>query len=185
MTTTLKPYLALDLETTGLNTHCSHILQIAAVWDDGVSPVDKLQHMSAYIKNETIAYAELGALAINADLFKKVAKGEVESMSLDAALYRLCGFVIANAGNNKVVAAGANVGKFDLQLLETWADKGLMDRFHHRTFEVGSLYATEFGRPASLTEINKITGRGEVKHDALSDAFDIVHAIRHKFGVTR
>jgi len=36
----------------------------------------------------------------------------------------------------------------------------------------------------SLSKINELTGRKEVSHNALDDAFDVVYAVRHKLGVS-
>jgi hypothetical protein len=53
---------------------------------------------------------------------------------------------------------------------------------HYKTLDVGSLYFDVFGDNASLSKINELTGRKEVSHNALDDAYDVVYAVRHKLG---
>ncbi len=52
----------------------------------------------------------------------------------------------------------------------------------HRAIDVGSLYLSDFGYVPSVSEINKLLDRSPVSHNALEDAWDVVYAIRNKFG---
>ena len=78
----------------------------------------------------------------------------------------------------KLSVAGKNVAGFDLPILKM---NGFdTSQFNHRCIDPGSLYFTEFGYVPNLGQINELTGRHAVMHDALVDAMDVVVAIRHK-----
>ena len=49
------PYLALDLETTGLDRQQSHVLQLAAIYDDGRNLGD-LPTFDVVIKYPTVPF---------------------------------------------------------------------------------------------------------------------------------
>jgi oligoribonuclease (3'-5' exoribonuclease) len=46
----LRPYISIDLETTGLDVEKVQILQIGWVIDDGVSPINSLEKGSILIQ---------------------------------------------------------------------------------------------------------------------------------------
>lgn len=198
----IRPYVSLDLETTGLDLQRSQILQIGAVFDDGKSPIEKLQTFNILIENDLITYGEPYAIGMNSWIFKELhdknSKFEKQSLSialqklwllLSEAAERAYEWDVAN-GKDKprknVQIAGKNVGSFDIPILNNQAatvdQAGVLAPADHRTIDVGSMYFDEFGRNAGLNSINKLTGRDGVSHDALQDAFDVVTAIRHKLG---
>lgn len=198
----IRPYVSLDLETTGLDLQKSQILQIGAVFDDGKSPIDKLQTLNILVDNETITYGESYAMGMNAwifkELFDKNSKFEKQSLTialqklwllLSEAAERAYEWDVANGKQSprkNIQIAGKNVGSFDLAILAnqgaTVDQAGVTAPADHRTIDVGSMYFEDFGRNAGLNSINKLTGRDGVSHDALQDAFDVVTAIRHKLG---
>jgi len=47
--TKLKPYISLDIETTGPDVNTASVLQVAAVYDDAVSSIDKLEKFDILI----------------------------------------------------------------------------------------------------------------------------------------
>jgi len=67
-----RPYIALDIETTGLNTRKAQVLQVAAVLDDGVSPIEELDRINYVIKQDEINYGEPYALGMNAWIFQMI-----------------------------------------------------------------------------------------------------------------
>lgn len=74
-------------------------------------------------------------------------------------------------------AYSAQVGHEWGKVSQNW----FRDLISHRSLDVGSIWAPILGRNASLKEINKLTGRPEVTHDALIDAIDNVYALREAF----
>lgn len=198
----IRPYVALDLETTGLDTEKSQILQIGAVLDDGKSPIDQLERINILVENDPILYGEPYAMGLNAwilkELFSKESKFErtnpPTALKALKAMFDKAAFmgeeydlaIGKDRPSRKAQVAGKNVGTFDLPIVRNqgfFLGLGdLLENLDHRHIDVGSMYYDEFGRNAGLNSINKLTGRTEVAHDALEDALDVVHAIRYKSG---
>lgn len=190
----MESYISIDIETTGLDLVKSKVLQIAAVYDDGKTPLFNLPFLNIFIDNgDFIDYAELGALAMHEKtrIFSKIAKAKKDNAtrSIQSALYDLLEFIRKHKSHKNIVIAGKNVGTFDIPLLKNKMDnsgKREWDQLvHYAVLDVGSLYFSDFGRIASLSDVLKNIGanRIEVTHDALDDALDVVRAVRHKISV--
>lgn len=199
----IRPYISLDIETTGLNKNVQ-ILELAAVLDDGVSPVEELKKIDYIIKEELYAMCEPYALGMNAWIFEEIKASmdrketKIPVVKFNVAMQALSEMIAecsklalefdSNNGeerpNKRIQLAGKNVGSFDRIVIDRECENKsftLPNLLQHRTVDVGSLYYTDFGYNASLSDINKITGRKEVSHYALDDALDVVTAIRYKF----
>ena len=198
MAKVLLPYISIDLETTGLDLERSQILQIAAVYDDGKSPIAELPRFNVFI-NEPITYAELGALVLHAKsgLFSRIqeANKKGESKKLSQGIDDFLKFLDDHrnpregGGKYKVNLAGKNAGTYDIPILKNWMNyaQGLYfkDLIYCSIIDAGSIYFRDFGRIPSLGEILKHiqAAKTEVTHDAMEDALDVVIAIRHRFGI--
>ena len=192
-----RTYVSIDIETTGIAEE-SYILQIAAVADDLKSPISNLKTLDMPIKYNKITYAEPYALGMNATLLANMMQKDFKTFEPERALDCLVCFLeevqtsigLDKRGNkSKVILAGKNVASFDIPKLRTMIAKyspELMSRFdsvvHYKTLDVGSLYFDIFKYNPSLSEINKLTGRNQVSHNALDDALDVVYAVRYKLG---
>lgn len=181
------PYLAIDLETTGLDPTEDLILQIGAIYDDGVSPVSELKRFSVnvtYKRYHGTAYA----LAMNAEILSQPGLERKEAIAAFNAF-------IASLPEGKITLAGKNVGAFDLQFLKNETvylddnedhDERFLEydtkRFAHRILDVGSLYAMDFDSIPPLEQIMAHLGLGAQEHSALADCEAVVHAIRVKRG---
>ena len=194
----MRPYISIDIETTGIDDR-SEILQISAVVDDGNS-LDKLTTIDLPIKHEFIEYSEPYAIGMNAKLFEKMMDRDFKTYSPLSAIQALCGlmehvqntYLDENGKEQKIMFAGKNVASFDIPKIRNFIKKhsgtfGYLEYFdkmcHYKTLDVGSLYFDVFGDNVSLTKINKLTERNEVSHNALDDAWDVIHAVRHKLGI--
>lgn len=193
-----RGYVSIDIETTGIDDK-SHILQISAVYDDLKSPVSKLKTIDLPIKYDVLTHCEPYAMGMNADLLKKMMSKDFKTYSPFDAVDALIGFLLEvqeideKGRTQKVVLAGKNVASFDIPKIKNFvADVGgfygvdqLNQLLHYKTLDVGSLYYDTFKDNVSLSKINELTNRPAVSHNALDDAFDVVHAVRHKLGVSR
>lgn len=176
----MVPYLAIDLETTGLVPEAHQILQVGAVWDDG-GKLEELKKINFLIQREDYS-GQAYALQMNAGILKQIATGATELPILDRvqAIQFINEFVNKCVGNDKdkIFVAGKNAAGFDIPFMK-WAGF-CVDRFKHRVIDPGSMYYSDFGYPPSLGEINDKLGLDAVTHDALDDALNIVKVIRHK-----
>lgn len=209
-----RPYISMDIETTGLDRERAQILEIAAVFDDLESPLDKLPTFQAKIHYDHLDYAEFYALKMNKELINELSRSPSQQenvMTFQGAMSRFMEFVghaikklvdyesiqLRKYPDEMIHVAGKNVSSFDIPITQNQikaqfenkveAQELLEDMkkvLHFRYIDVGSLYMVEFnGYIPTLSAINQLIGREKVSHKALDDAFDVICAIRHKFGV--
>lgn len=192
----MRPYISIDIETTGIDDRCE-ILQISGVVDTGEA-VEVLKTFDLPIRHKVIEYAETYAMGMNAELLKKMMDKEFVTYKPSDAIAILLtvmnGAAITNMDESrpapKVIFAGKNVAGFDIPKIKrfiskygTYQNQLDFDKLcHYKTIDVGSLYFDTFQDNVSLSKINKLTGRNAVSHNALDDAWDVVYAIRHKLG---
>lgn len=195
-----RPYLSVDLETTGISDDCE-VIQIAAVLDEPGVEIDKLKKYNQKIKYKSF-HSEPIAMKINQKLINEMASREPEDQALFKHPWEAAGeflqFLKTSSeiikkwdDNNdcrmrgKIILAGKNVSGFDSPKLSRFFDKYTkkLEDFEklisYKTLDPGSMYYPVFGYNASLSAINELTGRKEVSHDALDDALDVVYAVRH------
>lgn len=191
----MRGYVSIDIETTGIDDK-SHILQISAVYDDLKSPVSKLLTIDLPIRYDVMTHCEPYAMGMNAKLLENMMKKDFVTYDKRDAGAKLLNFLTEvqetdeKGRKQKIIFAGKNVASFDIPKIKLFlASTGYGTAFdniiHYKTLDVGSLYYDVFKDNVSLTEINKLTNRAAVSHNALDDAFDVVHAVRHKLGVNR
>lgn len=194
----MRGYVSIDIETTGIDDK-SHILQISAVYDDLKSPIKELKTIDLPIKYDVLTHCEPYAMGMNADLLKKMMDKDFKTYSPFDAADALIGFLLETqevdekGRKQKVVLAGKNVASFDIPKIKNFVSSiggfygvdQLNKLLHYKTLDVGSLYYDVFKDNVSLSKINELTNRPAVSHNALDDAFDVVHAVRHKLGVSR
>lgn len=148
---TMRPYIAFDLETTGVDTDQVHTLEIGAVIDDGVSPIDKLRTFNVLIK-EPLEYTEPYAMNLNAKILEEINSNESNLPILKpgeamASFANFCKGVsdmakqwdIDNGVGRATPSfsfAGKNASTFDFPILHT-----MLKRMHTQTQEVSGLDA--------------------------------------------
>ncbi len=174
------PYLSIDIETTGLDRQKSHVLQLAAVYDTGKA-LEDLPTFNRVIKWPVISHAEEYAMNLNKKLleraFKKQNIGSITQVRKEFYDW-LDKIAPVDA---RFTPCGKNLAGFDIPILENPVNQFFFRKFLRRTLDPGTLYADEFDHIPTLDEINKLTGRTAVSHDALDDAWDVVYAVRRKW----
>ncbi|MEE9214683.1 MAG: hypothetical protein V3U54_07790 [Thermodesulfobacteriota bacterium] len=201
----IRPYISVDVESTGIDVNNDKILQLAMVFDDGVSSLDSLHTVSFLVNPESEEFhgrIQPVALSMNAWIFDSIAgktKSKypvyepAEARKIFNAEIRDFFYKVLNKDartkedkTKKIMFAGKNLQGFDLLLMKSNGYFTSENQKYRgtRALDVGPLYFPEFGYVPCLGEINKITqGTNEVSHDALDDAFDVVMAVRHKAGM--
>lgn len=205
-----RPYIAIDLETTGLDTEKAQILEMAAILDDGMSDVKDLPKFYSLVHYSHIEYGEFEALNMNKDLLYKLAKPTKNgAKTFNETINQFVHFVeqcvvVTEAYEGAKKKEDPNhwydkrphiVGKaaptFDWPIIINQIKKHsdrpqenlafFDENVHFWIGDVGSLYMADFeGRVPTMNQINMMLGREKVLHQALSDAEDIVHAMRRK-----
>ncbi len=188
-------YVALDIETTGLDPQKDQILQIAMVLEDTTAPqvhVEDLPTFERVIRHPRLS-GDPAALAMNAGLISAMAEYNFEerrilhlgrkidvSMNLSSVIYDLNIWFYDHFFDKKPIIAGKNVGSFDLQFM----GEDFRKRVHYRSIEVGSvMLGAEPSRwledkPPSL---NDLLHDKDVAHDALEDARDVIRVLRRSY----
>lgn len=173
------PYVSLDIETTGTDLNRSHVLQLAAVYDDG-SHIDSLSNFNVVIRWPDIYYANEYALNLNRGLLARAYKKD-RVISIEEAREQFDKWVDFVQPGGRITPAGKNLQGFDVPILVNTVNDFNLRRFNRRSLDPGSMFAEDFDHVPSLNEINKLTGRKAVSHDALDDCMDVVYAIRYKW----
>ena len=175
------PYLALDVETTGLDRQRSHVLQLAAIYDNG-KPLEELQTFNEVLSWPLLRHAEEYAMHLNRHLLEQAFRKE-NVLVPEEARSRFAEFLNRVQPSGRITAAGKNLAGFDIPILTNATNYFDFSRVNRRVLDPGSMFTEEFRHIPSLDELNKFLGRASVSHDALDDCWDVVHAVRYKWGV--
>ena len=173
------PYVSIDVETTGTDIDKCHVLQLAAVYDDG-SHVESLSTFNVVIRWPVLYHGEEYALNLNKGLLERAYKKD-RVIFIEEARESFDKWLYSVQPEGRLTPAGKNLQGFDMPILGNPVNAFYLKRFNRRSLDPGSMFAEDFDHVPSLGEINKVTGRKAVSHDALDDCMDVVYAIRHKW----
>lgn len=179
------PYVAIDIETTGLEPSWCQTIEVAAVIDMGNGqPHERLPRWHCYVAHDRIV-GEPFALSMHAEILRRIATREkgYTYHKPEFVMKFLAKFLFDHGIDQfRVTAAGKNFGSFDLQFLKMLPDYGRHVKFHHRSIDV----VTEFWRPTEDIELpdtktclERAGLPAAVSHKAMADAEQIVHLVRH------
>jgi oligoribonuclease (3'-5' exoribonuclease) len=167
----MRPYIAIDIETTGLDPDTCQVLEIGAVLNDPDKGLLDCPTFRACVKHEVIKGTPR-ALQMNARLIEEIANGGGEWPSNACGRFQKWLLQHLPPGDNSLHALGLNVGTFDLPFLnniDTWPSW----LFHYRSLDINSMYAEPNGMQSTealqsrLADDFKIPGK---LHEALYDA---------------
>lgn len=197
-------YVSIDIETTGLDPETCQILQIGAVIEDtlDVKPLDELPRFNCLVEHDRYTGSPY-ALWLNSGILKTL--GDLEDLSKEERLeYRKThnilpvglvskSFAMWLASNSVgqgdstgpivINAAGKNFASFDkvfLQKLPGWSS---VIHVRQRIIDPAIMFV-DWKTDWSLPSLGKCMLRaeidGEVTHDAVQDALDVIRVIRRK-----
>lgn len=194
-------YVSIDIETTGLDPEACQILQIGAVLEDTLNPVplEDLPSFKCIVEHENYSGSPF-ALSLNSWILKIL--GGLENKTKDERLeYRkyhniLPAGLVAKSfqmwlikncvatdliGPVKINAAGKNFAGFDKVFLQKLPNWGANIQIRQRILDPAILltdWKTDESLPNLQVCIDRCKLTGEVTHDALQDAIDVVRVIR-------
>lgn len=183
-------YVAIDLETTGLDPDECQILEFGAVIEDTEKclPYDELPKFQVYIDNGTIR-GNAFALQMNHKILKRIATFEEGYTYIDpedlgeffAHFLEENGFT-RNPKTDRfhITVAGKNFGAFDLQFLNRNIEFGYDINISHRIIDPAMLYVDwSADRLPDLKTCKEKAGiEGEVTHEAVQDCMDVIKVMR-------
>lgn len=191
-----RPYVSIDIKTTGLDNSYCQVIEFGAVIDDWESALEDLARFHCYIFHERIQ-GEPFALAMNAAILKKIAAATdamrddraYNGVFFDGALFlrpkQLCSHFadfLAEHGIRRgpaVLATGKNFAGFDRPFLDKLPDWNIP--FHRRVIDPAMLFwnrLTDDEPPSTKTCMERAGIAGEVAHTAAEDAVGVVKMVR-------
>ena len=188
-------YLAIDIETTGLDPENNQILEIAMILEDTEKKLPRKecprQHLyidrEAYIGNSV-------ALEMNAHTFKKIndLRNDYENdlsaflMPEESISSSIRAFFQRNdiTPETPITPAGANFSGFDLRFLEQVLEDDVLQSIHRRSLDPSNIFI-DFSKNhhvPSLATCKIIAGvEGKVLHNAMDDAWDVIEILRKRY----
>jgi len=192
----MKPYISIDIETTGLDEDTCQVIEFAAVIDDLVSPVEDLPVfrkiiLHDYLVGQPYAMSMHSKLFIEMDGINKNLQPVFESYwcrpgQLSEHFMKWCDvwekYMHINLhSRGKFIVSGKNFAGFDWQFLKPLP--GWEVPINHRIVDVGMLYfdiLTDDLPPSTLDCMRRAGLVPEAEHTAKGDARDVVRLIRRK-----
>jgi hypothetical protein len=182
-----RPYVSIDIETTGLDPTNCQTIEVGAVIDDWVSPIDELPTFRCYV-NHIVFTGEAYALSMHADIFRDIATGKtgVKILRPNNVTGHFVRWLLTNCldpRREKILIAGKNFGAFDkvfLEALYSWKKEVNMK---HRFIDPGNMYyipGVDDGPPSTEECLKRAGLPPVVQHRALDDALDVIRLIRYK-----
>jgi oligoribonuclease (3'-5' exoribonuclease) len=178
----MKPYVSIDIETTGLNPDTDQILEIGAVWEDWTTPLNELKTFRCLVQHDNY-HGSAYALALNVKLLKELA-GPWETSMLEPhevgevfnSWLKGCGW----NGKENMTAAGKNFASFDRQFLRKLPCFDENVYIKHRAIDPAMLFwlPGDNALPDSKTCYERAGMSNEVAHTAVEDALAVVQLIR-------
>jgi len=176
-------YVALDIETTGLDTQTCQVLEIAMVVDVQGLSVRDCPVFHAIIRPEGLIVGEPYALAMNSRVLGLIADGKGHEW--DGVVDDIQSWLTALVGHGMTATLlGKNVGSFDIQVMRRyphWPSKF----FSYHSLDVGSLYATPEGIKSQkqlMREFGQDFDFPGNEHEAVYDARCSLALARLKMG---
>ncbi len=182
----MKPYVSIDIETTGIDHNTCMLLEFGAVIDDWVTPISKLPQFHCYMDNGNTIVGEPYAFSMHSQILRRIAERDPKY------LYCTSGKGLHNAFSKFLIEhnvikdereaflpGGKNFNSFDRQFLNKL--NGWKIKMHHRCVDPTMLYWIPGEIPPSLEECKIRAGfpnEGEVKHNAIDDAIDVIRCVR-------
>jgi len=184
-------YIALDLETTGLNPKTDQILSVGMVIEDtnNQEPLDQLPKLHLYVIRNRIS-GSVAAIAMNKDIIDSlnlynnigVVREDVTFVQPNQIIHFICAFLGANGMWRLPVTIAGKNPNFDISFLkelEGYNKIGIGSRILDPTI-LYTKFSTDWS-PPDLRECLERAGIDKrVSHDAIEDSLDVIRLLRAK-----
>lgn len=192
----LTRFVSIDIETTGLNPETCSIIEIGAVIDDWLDPIDEPPTFHCYIKRHEYS-GEPYALSMHPTIFRRIAieeRGFNYFYPSEAVVYFGAWLKEFDAyqidPNNpdhepRAVVAGKNFAMFDDKFLRKLPHFDQHIKYHHRIIDPAMLFwnpLTDIKPPGTETCMQRAGLQGTVAHNALDDAIVVSKMIHVAVG---
>ncbi len=181
-------YVSIDIETTGLSPQKHSILEFAAVIEDTqtYATVEDLPYINFACNKKHMTWdQDTLKFHLKNDYFDH--HENLKQVTIDYLPERFKGFLRDNgfAPFSKIIVAGKNLARFDLQFLEKIKTWNRMSNIAHRVLDPIMLYMRPDDEepPNMATCMTRAELELESAHYALGDARDVIRLIRHGMGL--
>lgn len=185
----MSKFVSIDIETTGLDPDTCDIIEIGAVIDDTLEPLDNSPTFHCYVapENNKDYRGEPYALSMHSEIFKRIAlasptDNEVLHPKFIAVEFHkwLSDSGLKSCIGDRVVVAGKNFAGFDDQFLKRLPNFNRYVPRYHRILDPGMLFwePTDIAPPDLKTCMERAGIKGEVAHTALDDAKMVARLIQ-------
>lgn len=190
-------FVSIDIETTGLDPETCDVIEIGAVIDDWLVPIETQPTFHTYIKRDQYK-GQSFALSMHPTIFRRIATQEEGYQYLypNEAIVKLGLWMKGNGAyipdpeyperEARAVVAGKNFASFDdpfLRKLSNSFDEYV--KYHHRIIDPAMLYwnpLTDTKPPGLKTCLERAGLPSEVTHNAVDDAKQVVDVIHVAVG---
>lgn len=200
-------YVSVDIETTGTDPQTDQILSIGAIIEDTDKKLDfeSIPKFHGIIAHKKIIGSPY-ALIMNYDILQiindwnseermikkdKIAKYYNVEIGLEKNIMSMfVAFLFKNFNikDKKIVFAGKNFGSFDLQFIKNSCERHNIKfeelNYSYKYLEPGNMYV-DFKNDKEIPSLSKCKTRigmdKNIKHDAISDSWDIIQLLRKKY----
>jgi DNA polymerase III alpha subunit (gram-positive type) len=181
-----RPYISIDIETTGLDPETCQVIEVGAVIEDWNSDVAKLPSWHCYVDQGSFK-GQPYALALNQGIFWKIAdkeklKDQHQFLWPSEVGAKLAGWLESYGFNpKKLLVAGKNFAGFDRPFLGSMKKFKDHVAFRHRVIDPAMLFWnpwTDEAPPDSKTCMKRSGIAGEVAHTAVEDAIGVIKMVR-------
>lgn len=188
-------YISLDLETTGLDANFHQVIEIACVIDNLSCPrgFDYLEHCDSFRKIVRHRNYNFSPYAMKMhlknglidELLRSTHASSSDVVEIGQAGGLLINFLNQNdlyAPSIKPTIAGKNFARLDAPFLFRMHGFSVgQEWWHHRSLDVGSLYAkpTDNELPSTEECLKRAGLKSGGNHRAMDDALDVVRLVRH------
>ena len=190
----MRPYVSIDIETTGLDPDTCQTIQVGAVIDDWETPIDELPTFNCYV-NHGIFKGEPYTLSMHAAIFRLIAEAKIHHRQMygDARIalpeqvaHHFKVWLEKNGIHMqpgvKILVAGKNFGAFDKGFLDRLPGWKRTIRMKHRFIDPGNMFyipGEDDGPPDTKECLRRAGLPPHVNHTAPEDAMDVVRLIRY------
>lgn len=174
------PYIAIDLETTGLDVDNHQILEIGAVFNDFGKRVLACDVFRRTTHPGGDIIGGPFALAMNAPLLRQIAEGDSVNIYAACDEFRVWLQEHGVTHKNKATLLGKNIGSFDWQFLRLGVGFPTA-LINYRMLDVGSMYAS----PEGMSGQGDIIPGIEKKYEIPGTAHTAVHDARVSLALAR
>ena len=186
-------YVAIDIETTGLDPDKNEIIEFAAVIEDSnfsKPPVTELPQFQTYVHDGEALYGDVFALNMNADIIRILAdRPDDKTITHPSDLYDVftCWLGLQDLvfdASPKITVAGKNFAGFDMRFLRR-NDERWEKLIRHRFLDPATAnisWAIDDKPPNLELCLRRQFGHGPTKlHSAVADCWDVIDLLRRQY----